>query len=317
VAPGVVGDPGGRVATSTGTVGERRSLWPAFAAPGVMWLILLFLTPFYAILAVAMGRLDPVFSSAEPVWNPLEWDPAVFGELFGQIFGGSLGMVFLRTIVFVVLAAALCVLIGYPVAYFVSRRAGRWKVPLLILLVAPFWINYLMRMLAWQGLLDTEGYVNQTLQFLGFIDQPVAWLAGRPETVILGLVYGYIPFFILPLYAALDRIDPTVIEAARDLGASPFQAFRRVTLPLSKQGILAGLVLITLPMFGDYYTPNLMALGNRAQTLLIGNQIQLFIQSGVGEATGAALTVVLMAFVSLLMIYYLVTVARASREARA
>ncbi len=300
-----------------GTVGERRWLWPAFAGPGVLWLILLFLTPFYAILAVAMGRLDPLFLSAEPVWNPLQWDPAVFGDLFAQIFAGFLGKVFLRTIAFVVIAATLCILIGYPVAYFVSRRAGRWKVPLLLLLVAPFWINYLMRMLAWQGLLDTEGYVNRALMFLGFVDQPVAWLAGRPETVVLGLVYGYIPFFILPLYAALDRIDRGVIEAARDLGASPFQAFRRVTLPLSKQGILAGLVLITLPMFGDYYTPNLMALGNRAQTLLIGNQIELFIRSGVGEATGAALTIVLMAFVSLLMVYYLVSVARASREARA
>jgi ABC-type spermidine/putrescine transport system permease subunit I len=300
-----------------GTVGERRWLWPAFAGPGVLWLILLFLTPFYAIFAVAMGRLDPLFLSAEPVWNPVQWDPAVFGDVFGQLFGGSLGKVFLRTIVFVVISGTLCILIGYPVAYFVSRRAGRWKVPLLLLLVAPFWINYLMRMLAWQGLLDTEGYVNRGLMLFGLIDQPVAWLAGRPETVILGLVYGYIPFFILPLYAALDRIDRGVIEAARDLGASPFQAFRRVTLPLSKQGILAGLVLIALPMFGDYYTPNLMALGNRAQTLLIGNQIELFIRSGVGEATGAALTIVLMAFVSLLMVYYLVSVARASREARA
>jgi ABC-type spermidine/putrescine transport system permease subunit I len=236
----------------------------------------------------------------------------VFGELFGQIFGGSLGTVFLRTIVFVVLAAALCVLIGYPVAYFVSRRAGRWKVPLLILLVAPFWINYLMRMLAWQGLLDTEGYVNQTLQFLGFIDQPVAWLAGRPETVILGLVYGYIPFFILPLYAALDRIDPSVIEAARDLGASSWQAFRRITLPLSRHGILAGVVIILLPMFGDYYTQDLLSANPR--TSMFANQIVRLTSSRTGGAEGASLVIVLSALLLVFMAYYLYSTAKASRE---
>jgi putrescine transport system permease protein len=290
-------------------------LWQVLAAPGVIWLLLFFLTPFYAIFAVAMGRLDPIFLSAEPVWNPLDWNGAVFGDVFGELFGGQLGVVFLRTVSFVAIAALLCLLIGYPVAYYVSRRAGRWKIPLLVLLLAPFWINYLMRMIAWQGLLDTEGLVNRSLMAVGILDQPVGWLAGRPSTVILGLVYGYIPFFILPLYAALDRIDNSVIEAARDLGASSWQAFRRITLPLSRHGILAGLVLIMLPMFGDYYTPNLMALGNRPQTRMIGNEIDLFIHSGVGGAKGAALTIVLMAFVSLLMLYYLFSVARASREA--
>jgi spermidine/putrescine transport system permease protein len=297
-------------------VGERRWLWPGLSLPGVFWLIALFVTPLYAILAVAMGRLDPVFGNAQPVWNPFGWDPTIFGDVLGGIFSGPLGSVFVRTVVFVVVASALSLLIGYPVAYYVSRRSGRWRVPLLVLLVAPFWINYLMRMLAWQNLLDTNGYVNRALMLFGIIDRPVAWLAGRPSTVILGLVYGYVPFLILPLFAALDRIDRSLIEAARDLGASSLRAFLRITLPLSKQGVLAGLVLITLPMFGDYYTPNLMALGARAQTRLIGNEIDLLIHTGVGESRGAALTVVLMAFVSLLMIYYLVTVSRASREAR-
>jgi putrescine transport system permease protein len=296
---------------------DRTRLWRALAFPGVIWLVLLFLTPFYAILAMAMGRLDPVFTTNIPVWNPLDWDPSVFGEVLGQLFGGSLGQVFVRTVIFVTVASILCLVIGYPVAYYVSRRAGRWRVPLLLLLVAPFWINYLMRMLSWQNLLTNEGYINRGLHLLGIVDQPVSWLTGKPITVILGLVYGYIPFLILPLFAALDRIDRSVIEAARDLGASPFRAFVRVTLPLSRQGILAGLVLITLPMFGDYYTPNLMALGSRPQTRLIGNEIETLIHQGIGQARGAALTLILMAFVSLLMLYYLVTVSRAAREARA
>jgi spermidine/putrescine transport system permease protein len=133
--------------------------------------------------------------------------------------------------------------------------------------------------------------------------------------VILGLVYGYIPFFILPLFAALDRIDKSVLEAARDLGASPFRTFVHVTLPLSRQGILAGLVIIMLPMFGDYYTPDLMS--GSPKTGMIGNEIYLFINSGIGETRGAALTLVLMLFVAVLMLYYLFNIARASREERA
>jgi ABC-type spermidine/putrescine transport system permease subunit I len=268
------------------------------------------------ILSVAMGRLDPIIHFAVPVWNPVAWNPDVFGEIIGEIFGGQLGTIFLRTIIFVAIASFLCLVIGYPVAYYVSRRAGRWKVPLLILILAPFWINYIMRMFAWQSLLDTGGYVNDILMTFQLIDQPVNWLAGRPGTVILGLVYGYIPFFILPLYAALDRIDPNVIEAARDLGAGPIRAWRRVTLPLSKNGILAGLVIIMLPMFGDYYTPSLMGF-NRPPIRMIGNEIQSRLLHGISESEGAALTMVLMVFVAMLMLYYLLSVFRAQREAAA
>jgi ABC-type spermidine/putrescine transport system permease subunit I len=304
-----------RTADGEGVVGERRWLWPAFAVPGVVWLILLFLTPFYAILAVAMGRLDPIFNQAEPVWNPLEWDPAAFSGLFEDLFSGQLGRIFLRTLAYVGFAAFLCLLIGYPVAYYIARHARRWKSLILLLVIAPFWINYLMRMLAWVNLLETEGYVNDVLIFFQVLDQPRQWLVGHHEVVILGLVYGYVPFLILPLFAALDRIDQRVIEAARDLGASPARAFWRVTLPLSKQGILAGVVIVMLPMFGDYYTPNLLS--GSTKTRMVGNEIDQFINSGVGGATGAALTLVLMAFVAVLMAYYLYSVAKAQREARA
>jgi ABC-type spermidine/putrescine transport system permease subunit I len=304
-----------RTADEEGVVGERRWLWPAFAVPGVVWLVLLFLTPFYAILAVAMGRLDPLFLQAEPVWNPLEWDPAAFSRVFENVFSGHLGRIFIRTLVYVGISSFLCLLIGYPVAYYIARHAQRWKTLILLLVIAPFWINYLMRMLAWVNLLETEGYVNDVLMFFQVLDQPRQWLVGHHEVVILGLVYGYIPFLILPLFAALDRIDKSVIEAARDLGASPARAFWRVTLPLSRQGILAGVVIVMLPMFGDYYTPNLLS-GN-PKTRMIGNEIDQFINSAGGGATGAALTFVLMAFVAVFMAYYLYSVARAQREARA
>lgn len=281
--------------------------------PGVLWLVVFFLTPFYALLAVAMGTRHPIFLSAEPEWNPLRWNPAPFGEVFADLVGGRLGVIALRTILYVAAASFLCVLIGYPVAYFVSRRAGRWRGILLVLLLAPFWINYLMRMMAWVNLLSPDGYVNRIVGWFG--GGPVDWLAGRPSTVILGLVYGYIPFFILPLYAALDRIDKNTLEAARDLGASPIAAFRRVTFPMSKHGVLAGLVIIMLPMFGDYYTPNLLS--GSPRTRLLGNEIDTFINQSTSQGgQGAALTIVLMAFVAILMTYYLVSIARSSKEAR-
>jgi ABC-type spermidine/putrescine transport system permease subunit I len=303
-----------RDAAEEGAVGVSRWLWPSFALPGVLWLILLFLTPLYTVLAIAMGTQDPVFGDVLPVWNPLAWDPSTLIGVIRELFTGQLGVVFLRTIAYVAVATALSLLIGYPVAYYIARHAGRYRVPLLMLIIAPFWINYLMRMLAWVNLLSPDGYVNQFLLFFGILDAPREWLVGKHETVVLGLVYGYVPFLILPLFAALDRIDPRVIEAARDLGASPAQAFRRVTLPLSSQGILAGCVIIMLPMFGDFYTATMLS--GSPRTNMVGTLIEYDINSGAASDRGAALTIVLMAFVGLLMAYYLFSVARASRETR-
>lgn len=292
---------------------EPGWLWPGFAAPGLLWLILLFLVPFYAIIAVAMGHIDPLFGLAQPTWNPLQWDTTTMRQVLSELVNGQLGTIFGRTIGYVVVATALCLALGYPVAYFIARRAGRWKVTLLVLLILPFWINYIMRMLAWVNLLSTDGLANEVLMAIGVFDAPRAFLAGRSSTVVFGLVYGYIPYFVLPLYAALDRIGEDLLEAARDLGASPFWTFLRVTLPLSRQGILAGTVLIMLPMFGDYYTPNLLS--GSPRTRMIANEIDSFINSGIGGTKGAALTVVLMAFVGLLMSYYLISVARETRRA--
>jgi spermidine/putrescine transport system permease protein len=212
--------------------------------------------------------------------------------------------------VFVSLGLSLA--IGYPVAYYIARHASRTKNLLLILLILPFWISYLMRMLAWVNLLAPDGFVNRFLQFAHIIDQPYGFLDGQSSTVILALVYGYIPYLILPLYASLDRIDKSQIEAARDLGASPFRAFLHVTLPLSKTGILGGCVLIALPMFGDYYTPNLVS--GAPTTSMLGNQIDLYFHSTSQPTIGAALTILLSLFLVVLMGYYLITVARATRN---
>jgi putrescine transport system permease protein len=293
-----------------------RWFWGAFGAPGIVWVAIFFVVPVYTILAIAMGKPDPIFLDPNPTWNPLEWDVSAFETVFSQFGPGeTFFVVFVRTFAYVAIALALSLAIGYPVAYFIARHGGRWKTLLLIGLVAPFWISYLMRMLAWVNLLQDDGYVNDVLMWLHVIDEPQAWLDGRASTVVLGLVYGYVPFLILPLYAALDQIDKSLLEAARDLGAGRFQTFRRVTLPLSKPGILAGCVIIALPMFGDYYTPDLLS--NSPRTSMIGNQITLFILGGSQRQVGAALVIVLMLVLLVFMFYYLVSTARATKELEA
>jgi ABC-type spermidine/putrescine transport system permease subunit I len=296
-----------------------RGFWQQASLPGVLWLILLFVVPFYTILSMAGGKIDPILGNAQPRWNPLLWDRASFRYVFEQLFSaqGIYRIVFLRTFRYVFFAVALCLLIGYPVAYHVSRLRGKHRGLVLALLVLPFWISYLMRMLAWVGLLQDNGLVNRLLMGVGILHDPYPWLSGKSVTVIFGLIYGYVPFLILPLYAALDRLQNSMLEAAWDLGASSFSTFLRVTLPLSKQGILAGVAIIMLPMFGDFYTAYLLSNG-RPETSMIGNQIQdLLLGSSFGyaQARGAALVTVLAVMVSLLTLYYIVSTARATREA--
>jgi putrescine transport system permease protein len=264
---------------------------------------------------VAFGTVD-LLSQPVPVWNPLEWNVGWVVEVLHRLApGGTFSGLAVRTIEYVAISLALSLAIGYPVAYYIARHAGRTKNLLLILVILPFWISYLMRMLAWVNLLAPDGYVNRFLVFTHVLGQPRDWLGGRASTVILALVYGYIPYLILPLYAALDRIDRSHLEAARDLGASPFSAFLHVTLPLSKVGILGGAVLIALPMFGDYYTPNIVS--GAPQTSMIGNQIDLYFHGGPQQTLGAAITVLLAAFLTALMAYYMWTIHRASRDLQA
>ncbi len=207
-----------------------RWYWPAFTATGLIWLLVFFVLPFYVVVSVAFGTVDPFFRTPLPVYQPWWWSFTTFTATL-QKFGAG-GIYFdplVRTLQYVVAASAICLVIGYAVAYYTARFAGKRKGLILVLLVAPFWISYLMRIYAWQSLLQPDGYIND---FLGiFRIAPVEWLAGKPVTVILGLVYGYIPFMILPLFGSLDRINQNLLEAGRDLGASPFQTFRRVTLP--------------------------------------------------------------------------------------
>jgi spermidine/putrescine transport system permease protein len=294
----------------------RRWAWPLFTLPGAVWLGLLFLVPFYAVLAVAFGTVDPIFQNPVPVWNPLDWQFSTMRSVLDQLAPGDVfWTVFVRTFAYVAVSVAGCLLIGYPVAYYLARHARRLKGVLLVLLIIPFWISYLMRLLAWIGLLLPDGLVNRSLERLGILDHPYGWLDGRSSSVVLALVYGYVPYLIIPLFVTLDRIERHLLEAGRDLGASPASTFFHVTLPLSRPGILAGCVLIALPMFGDYYTNDIIS-GSPA-TSMIGNQINLFFQGGPQRTVGAALVIVLAVLLGVLMSYYLWATARMTRQAPA
>ena len=292
--------------------GHRNGFWGVLSLPGVAWLLALFIVPFYAICAVAFGRVDPILRTPDPVWSPMSWDFSAMNKVVDRVFNGDLRGVVVRTLSYVGVSLALCCLIGYPVAYYVARHASRWRGVLLAALVLPFWISYLMRMLAWVNLLQVDGYFNRLLGWL-HLGGSRNWLDGDWSTVVIGLVYGYIPFFILPLYAALERLDKRLIEAGRDLGASPARVFQRITLPLSVPGLMAASVITVLPMFGDYYTNSFLSSGS-PRTEMIGNQIERDLRGSSQSQTGASLVLLLSAMLLVLMTYYLVVTVRAQRS---
>jgi spermidine/putrescine transport system permease protein len=291
-----------------------RWYWPSFTLPAIVWLLVLFILPFYTVLAVAFGTVDPTFRTPLPVFQPWWWSFQTFSSTLQKFYAGSAvyQQPLLRTFYYVFAASLICLVVGYAVAYYTARYAGKYRVLVLILLVSPFWISYLMRIYAWQSLLQQDGYINDILRAIGAIGQPVNWLDGRSITVILGLVYGYIPYMILPLFGSLDRIDQNLLEAGRDLGAGTFETFRRVTLPQSKPAILAGLVIVALPMFGDYYTVNLLG---STRTAMFGNLIDSAVtNAGQGPEAGS-LVLILMVIVIVPMLYYLRETKRASEQA--
>jgi ABC-type spermidine/putrescine transport system permease subunit I len=220
-----------------------------------------------------------------------------------------------HTFVFVACATLLCLLIGYPFAYFLARKSGRFKGLFLVLFFAPFWISYMLRMLAWISLLEDDGLINRTLIRLGVVQTPYPWLAGKPVTLIIGLVYGYVPFMVLPLFATLDRIHPSLLEAGRDLGASPKRTFWRVTFPQSTQGILAGFVICALPMFGDYFTQQLLA--PVSSTRMIGNAVIDSLTIPIFVPQGAALILILLVVLLPAIVYYLWSTQRAAAQVAA
>jgi putrescine transport system permease protein len=236
----------------------RDMLWQrvAIAAP-YLWLLLFFLLPFAIILKISFA--DPVI--AQPPFTPL-FDGAggVDASLDNYTFvlTDKLFIVtYLKSVVLAALATLICLLIGFPMAYGMARAEARTRNILLLLVILPFWISFLLRVYAWMGLMNNYGVINNVLTWLGVIDQPIQMMY-TDFAIYVGLVYSYLPFMILPLYATLERLDPDLVEAAQDLGAPPSQAFRDVTWPLARPGVIAGCLLVFIPAMGEYVIPYLL-----------------------------------------------------------
>ncbi len=294
---------------------RRRLLWPLLALPGFVWLIVFLVLPMYVVLAILFGQIDPILRRPVPVWNPIEWNTIQFRFVLSHIVGdqGYFGPPLVRTAIYVVIASVLCLLIAYPVAYFTARIVTRGRGLLLAALIAPFWISYMMRMLAWINLLQNDGWVNKIITLGGLWDTDVDWLGGHAVVVILGLAYGYVPYMILPLYAGLDRIPTSMIEAGRDLGASRAQTWWRVTWPMSRVAVIASIILTCLPMLGDYFTSDLLS--GSPDTYMVGNLINSSVLTP-GQTGQAAAFVLLVLLFSLIPMWIYVRVTREGEDTR-
>jgi spermidine/putrescine transport system permease protein len=267
---------------ATASRGNAPSAAGWFLAPAAVLQLVLFATPLAIVLGFSLLTRGPYGGAGEP------WTLENYARLFDPLYGRILW----RSAVMAAAATLLCLLLGFPLALGISR-SGRRKGLLLQLVILPFWTSFLIRTYAWIFLLRDSGLVNTALLALGWIAEPLPLLY-NDGAVILGLVYGYLPFMVLPLYASIERIDPSFLEAAADLGARPGTALWSVLLPLCRPGIWAGSVLVFIPCLGAYLTPDLMGGG---KSIMIGNVIQNQFTAARDWPFGAALSLALMVLI--------------------
>jgi spermidine/putrescine transport system permease protein len=270
--------------------GKRGWAGYLLLAPGGLWLVAFFLVPTITLLISSLydpsGSLIDGYTLTGRIANYTE-GISEYADTFG------------RSLAYALAATAACVVLGYPLAYAIAFKAGRWKNLMLVAVIAPFFTSFLVRTLAWKLLLGDHGVIVDVLQTVHVLG-PDGRLLATPFAVITGLTYNFLPFMVLPLYASLEKMDLRLIEAGSDLYASPLTAFRKITLPLSMPGLVAGTLLTFIPASGDYINAEL--LGN-PRTRMIGNEIQdLFSAGALPEA--ASLSVTLMALIVVMVLFY-------------
>jgi spermidine/putrescine transport system permease protein len=248
--------------------------------PGMAWMIVFFAVPLAMIFVVSLGTRD-------------QYGGVVFDTLGGRGYLRALEPDFLPTILnslrYATLTTVFSIAIAYPVAYWISRYGGRRKVLLLVLVMLPFWTSWVIRTYAWMMILGDDGVLNGVLAGVGIVEEPIAIL-NTDFAVVLGMTYGFLPFAILPLYVSIDRLDPALVAAARDLYADGRSAFLKVTLPLTMPGIIAAALLTFIPSIGDFVTPDLLG---GAQTITIAKVIQMLFMTSRDWPFGAALSFLL------------------------
>jgi spermidine/putrescine transport system permease protein len=270
--------------------GHRRGLTGyLLMVPGTVWLALFFLVP--TLTLVSTSLYDPAGSIAAGyamAWELGNYVEAI--EVYGPTFVRSFGYAFAATVA--------CVLLGFPLAYAIAFKAGRWRNLMLVAVIAPFFTSFLVRTLSWKLLLGDNSFFVSTLNSIPGVDD--LRLLATPFAVITGLTYNFLPFMVLPLYASLEKVDPRLMEAGNDLYASPFQTFRLVTLPLAMPGLVAGTLLTFIPASGDYINSEL--LGN-PRTRMVGNEIQDLFAAG-ALPIAAAMSVSLMLIIIVMVLFY-------------
>ncbi|MFI5619237.1 ABC transporter permease [Streptomyces sp. NPDC051567] len=277
----------------------RKRLVPYWLLlPGILWLLVFFVLPmaYQASTSVQTGSLEEGFTVT---WHFATYWDALTGYL----------PQFLRSLLYAGTATALCLLLGYPLAYLIAFRAGRWRHVLLVLVIAPFFTSFLIRTLAWKTILADGGPVVGALNTLHVLDV-TSWLGmtegdrvlATPLAVVCGLTYNFLPFMILPLYTSLERVDTRLHEAAGDLYARPATVFRKVTFPLSLPGVVSGTLLTFIPASGDYVNAELLG---STDTRMIGNVIQSQYLRVLDYPTAAALSFILMAVVLVMVTFYI------------
>lgn len=257
---------------------------PAFA-----YLVVFFAAPLLLVFVYSFATRSSTGLTVLADWNL---------ESYKRLFTPIVAQIFLRSMVMAVSTTVICLLVSYPFAYFIATRSPRLRNVLLIFVMIPFWSNFLVRTYAWRVLLGSEGPVSQVSQALG--GEPIRFLFTN-TAVLIGLVYGYMPFMVLPLYAALERMDWRLVEAARDLYADTWSAFRKVTLPLSMPGVVAGSILVFIPSLGAYVTPAILG---GARTTLLGDYIVSQFLAARNWPFGSALSFAVMFVMLLATIYY-------------
>lgn len=269
--------------------------------PGLFWLIFFFTIPLLIMLYVSFLTRDRGSIGIMPY--TLEHYQRVF-DVFEPVLWRSLRIAFFTTFI--------CLLFGYPLAFFISsRRSARARNLALFMVILPFWTNFLVRTYAWQLLLGTEGTVNGVLLNLGLINSPMQML-NTPFAVLVGLVYGFLPFMVLPIYASIERFDFRFVDAAHDLGANDWQAFWRIVFPLTLPGVIAGSILVFIPAVGSFVTPDLLG-GTRG--LMIGNLIQRQFRGTGNVPLGSSLSIVMMMIVMVALLLYLFLLNREQHDA--
>ena len=262
-----------------------------FLAPSAAFTVVLFLIPLSIIVAYSLMTRG-VYGGVVGPWTL---------ENYQRLFDPLYGMILWRSLVMATMATLLCLLVAFPLALFIARADAKRKSIYLYLVILPFWTSFLVRTYAWMFLLRDSGLINSTLLSLKIISEPLPLLYNE-TAVVVGLVYGYLPFAVLPLFSNLDRLDKNLLEAAADLGATPWQTIRHVVLPLCAPGMRAAGVLVFIPCLGAYLTPDLLGGG---KSIMIGNLIQNQFTTARDWPFGSAISLALMALVMILLLLLL------------